>query len=116
MNYLLTKNSFRHVSWNGHPNHSIKCDYLATEHNIPAVLRVSVLFQEELGDNVMLRKLSECSRFQMNKTNPPHVQFFRKPVYTTMALLSFLGNQQLHVVVRKPEDRCTLLRFFVFST
>jgi hypothetical protein len=41
----------------------------------------------------------------MNNTNPPHVQFFKKPVYTTMALLSFLGTQELNVVVRNPDDR-----------
>jgi hypothetical protein len=41
----------------------------------------------------------------MNNTNPPHVQFFKKPVYTTMALLSLLGNQELQAVVRMPDDR-----------
>jgi hypothetical protein len=51
----------------------------------------------------------------MNNTNPPHVQFFKKPVYTTMALLSLLGNQELQAIVRKPEDRYRQT-FFVSST
>jgi L-iduronidase len=49
------------------------------------------------------------ARFQMNNTNPPHVQFFKKPVYTTMALLSFLGTQELHVAIRNPDDRLSVL-------
>lgn len=28
----------------------------------------------------------------MNDTFPPHVQFFKKPVYSAMALLSLLGR------------------------
>ncbi|XP_028135858.2 alpha-L-iduronidase [Diabrotica virgifera virgifera] len=32
------------------------------------------------------------ARFQMNTTTPPHSQFIKKPVYSLMALLSFLGN------------------------
>ncbi|XP_021935805.1 alpha-L-iduronidase isoform X2 [Zootermopsis nevadensis] len=49
------------------------------------------------------------ARFQMNETNPPHVQFIRKPVYTTMALLSFLGNQELRMVVKNPDYRLSVL-------
>lgn len=49
------------------------------------------------------------ARFQMNNTNPPHAQFFKKPVYTTMALLSLLGNQELQAVVRMPDDRLSVL-------
>jgi hypothetical protein len=41
----------------------------------------------------------------MNNTNPPHAQFFKKPVCTTMALLSLLGNEELQAVVRMPDDR-----------
>lgn len=48
----------------------------------------------------------------MNETNPPHVQFIRKPVYTTMALLSFLGNQELRMVVKNPDYRYASLRVF----
>jgi hypothetical protein len=33
------------------------------------------------------------------------VQFIKKPVYTTMALLSLLGKQELKAIVRKPDDR-----------
>ncbi|CAG2189496.1 IDUA [Mytilus edulis] len=35
------------------------------------------------------------ARFQMNNTNPPHVQFVRKPVHSVMSLLSLHGDQQL---------------------
>ncbi|XP_056642505.1 alpha-L-iduronidase isoform X2 [Diorhabda sublineata] len=32
------------------------------------------------------------ARFQVNTTTPPHNQFIKKPVYSLMALLSFLGE------------------------
>jgi len=37
------------------------------------------------------------ARFQMNSTDPPHVQFIRKPIYSVMALMSFVGGQQIQV-------------------
>ncbi|XP_078396513.1 alpha-L-iduronidase isoform X3 [Cetorhinus maximus] len=37
------------------------------------------------------------ARFQMNNTNPPHVQMVRKPVLTIMGLLALLGEKQLEV-------------------
>ncbi|XP_069684325.1 alpha-L-iduronidase isoform X2 [Periplaneta americana] len=49
------------------------------------------------------------TRFQMNHTNPPHVQFFKKPVYVTMALLSLLGTRQLDVEILTPDDRLSVL-------
>uniref|UniRef100_A0A673HTA7 Alpha-L-iduronidase n=1 Tax=Sinocyclocheilus rhinocerous TaxID=307959 RepID=A0A673HTA7_9TELE len=33
------------------------------------------------------------ARFQINNTNPPHVQLLRKPVLTVMGLLALLGNE-----------------------
>lgn len=36
------------------------------------------------------------TRFQINNTNPPHSQFIKKPVYSLMALLSFLGDEIVH--------------------
>lgn len=41
------------------------------------------------------------ARFQMNNTEPHHVQFIRKPVYSAMGLLSYLGETQLAVKVGK---------------
>ncbi|GAB1597351.1 alpha-L-iduronidase-like [Argonauta hians] len=41
------------------------------------------------------------ARFQMNNTKPPHVQFVRKPVYTAMVLLGYLGNRELKVNITK---------------
>ncbi|XP_062827618.1 alpha-L-iduronidase isoform X2 [Anolis carolinensis] len=35
------------------------------------------------------------ARFQMNNTNPPHVQMVRKPVLTVMGLLALLGEEQI---------------------
>ncbi|XP_043917055.1 alpha-L-iduronidase [Protopterus annectens] len=35
------------------------------------------------------------ARFQMNNTNPPHVQMVRKPVLTVMGLLALLGEKQI---------------------
>lgn len=35
------------------------------------------------------------ARFQMNNTNPPHVQFVKKPVHSVMSLLSLLGDKQV---------------------
>lgn len=32
------------------------------------------------------------ARFQVNNTQPPHVQLIRKPVLTVMALLALLGD------------------------
>ena len=33
----------------------------------------------------------------MNTTDPPHVQYVRKPVHTVMGLLAKLGEKQLQV-------------------
>ena len=41
------------------------------------------------------RTLLAC--FQVNTTEPPHVQFIRKPIYSVMALLSFVGGEQIQV-------------------
>ncbi|KAJ9588107.1 hypothetical protein L9F63_018534, partial [Diploptera punctata] len=49
------------------------------------------------------------ARFQMNRTEPPHVQFFKKPVYTTMALLSLLGNQEMAVTIKHPDNRLSVV-------
>ncbi|KAF5299483.1 hypothetical protein FQR65_LT01064 [Abscondita terminalis] len=35
------------------------------------------------------------ARFQMNNTNPSHIQFIKKPAYSVMGLLSLLGNEYL---------------------
>ncbi|XP_068083307.1 alpha-L-iduronidase isoform X2 [Anabrus simplex] len=45
------------------------------------------------------------ARFQMNNTVPPHIQFFRKPVYMTMGLLSFLEQTELRVSIKHWRDR-----------
>ncbi|PSN39547.1 Alpha-L-iduronidase [Blattella germanica] len=45
------------------------------------------------------------ARFQMNNTNPSHIQFFKKPVYTMMSLLSLLGTQELNVTILDPDSR-----------
>jgi len=37
------------------------------------------------------------ARFQVNSTDPPHIQFIRKPIYSAMALLSFVDDEQIHV-------------------
>ncbi|PNF23475.1 hypothetical protein B7P43_G07722 [Cryptotermes secundus] len=68
----------------------------------------------ELAHNISimypsLRRIPLANEFQMNNTNPPHVQFFKKPVYTAMALLSLLGNQELQAAVRMPDDRLSVL-------
>eukprot|EP00079_Xenopus_tropicalis_P010539 XP_002935502.2 PREDICTED: alpha-L-iduronidase isoform X1 [Xenopus tropicalis] len=39
------------------------------------------------------------ARFQMNNTNPPHVQMVRKPVLTVMGFLALLGEVQISTEV-----------------
>ncbi|NP_001087031.1 alpha-L-iduronidase L homeolog [Xenopus laevis] len=39
------------------------------------------------------------ARFQMNNTNPPHVQMVRKPVLTVMGFLALLGEVQMFTEV-----------------
>uniref|UniRef100_A0A673HTT7 Alpha-L-iduronidase n=1 Tax=Sinocyclocheilus rhinocerous TaxID=307959 RepID=A0A673HTT7_9TELE len=39
------------------------------------------------------------ARFQINNTNPPHVQLLRKPVLTVMGLLALLGETQVQAEV-----------------
>ncbi|OXB72839.1 UNVERIFIED_CONTAM: hypothetical protein H355_012629 [Colinus virginianus] len=43
------------------------------------------------------------ARFQMNNTNPPHVQMVRKPVLTVMGLLALLGEKQIFAEVNSSE-------------
>ncbi|XP_030647534.1 alpha-L-iduronidase [Chanos chanos] len=40
------------------------------------------------------------ARFQVNSTQPPHVQFLRKPVLTAMGLLALLGETQVEAQVK----------------
>lgn len=35
------------------------------------------------------------ARFQINNTHPPHNQFIKKPIYTTMGLLALMGDEFL---------------------
>lgn len=51
------------------------------------------------------------ARFQMNNTKPAHVQFIRKPIYSVMGLLSYLGETQLKANLGKVFF--FLLRFFL---
>nr|XP_020662724.1 alpha-L-iduronidase [Pogona vitticeps] len=44
------------------------------------------------------------ARFQMNNTNPPHVQMVRKPVLTVMGLLALLGEEQVSAKIYSPES------------
>lgn len=41
------------------------------------------------------------ARFQVNNTQPPHVQLIRKPVLTVMGLLALLGDSKIKVYVFK---------------
>ncbi|XP_061763127.1 alpha-L-iduronidase-like isoform X2 [Nerophis ophidion] len=41
------------------------------------------------------------ARFQVNNTQPPHVQFIRKPILTVMGLLALLGETQVLAQVVK---------------
>ncbi|NXU55522.1 IDUA iduronidase, partial [Turnix velox] len=47
------------------------------------------------------------ARFQMNNTNPPHVQMVRKPVLTVMGLLALLGEKQIFAEVKSSEAKLT---------
>lgn len=44
------------------------------------------------------------ARFQMNNTNPPHTQFFQKPVYAVMGLLAVLGEKQAQATLSDTEE------------
>lgn len=45
----------------------------------------------------------------MNNTNPPHVQFFKKPVYSVMSLLSLLGVDYLQEKITSPDPLISIL-------
>ena len=45
----------------------------------------------------------------MNHTHPPHNQFIKKPVYTVMGLLSFLGDGWLQADVNPQDPLLTVL-------
>jgi L-iduronidase len=49
------------------------------------------------------------ARFQMNHTDPPHNQFIKKPVYTAMGLLSFLGDEYLNREINSTDPLLTVL-------
>ncbi|XP_053146576.1 alpha-L-iduronidase isoform X2 [Hemicordylus capensis] len=44
------------------------------------------------------------ARFQMNNTQPPHVQMVRKPVLTVMGLLALLGEEQVSANIDSHES------------
>lgn len=46
---------------------------------------------------MFLTSADDSVRFQMNNTNPPHIQFIKKPVYIVMGLLSLLGDECVEV-------------------
>ncbi|KAJ8880530.1 hypothetical protein PR048_017000 [Dryococelus australis] len=54
-------------------------------------------------------------RFQMNDSSTPHTQFFLKPVYMVMALMSLLEDTQLSVTISPPDDR-QVTHFLSIST
>lgn len=45
----------------------------------------------------------------MNNTNPPHIQFIKKPVYTVMGLLSLLGDECVEVDTEISDPLITIL-------
>ncbi|XP_077737810.1 alpha-L-iduronidase isoform X3 [Canis aureus] len=49
----------------------------------------------------MVVKRTLTARFQVNDTEPPHVQLLRKPVLTAMALLALLDGRQLWAEVSR---------------
>ena len=48
------------------------------------------------------------ARFQVNTTDPPHVQFIRKPVYTVLGLLALLGDVRVKADIGNHENLGTL--------
>ncbi|XP_049827475.1 alpha-L-iduronidase isoform X6 [Schistocerca gregaria] len=52
---------------------------------------------------------SLLARFQMNATTPPHQQFFQKPVYAVMGLLSLLGKTEMRSTLLEPDKKFFLL-------
>lgn len=38
----------------------------------------------------------------MNNTDPPHIQFVKKPIYTAMGLLSLLGDEYMDAEISDP--------------
>lgn len=55
----------------------------------------------------------------MNNTKPSHNQFFKKPVYTAMTLLSFLGDKFLasnNTIFTKSNNEICFLKVFVNDT
>ncbi|XP_049812233.1 alpha-L-iduronidase isoform X1 [Schistocerca nitens] len=49
------------------------------------------------------------ARFQMSATTPPHQQFFQKPVYAVMGLLSLLGKAEMRSRLLEPDKKVFLL-------
>ncbi|XP_049961209.1 alpha-L-iduronidase [Schistocerca serialis cubense] len=52
---------------------------------------------------------SLLARFQMSGTTPPHQQFFQKPVYAVMGLLSLLGKAEMRSRLLEPDKKVFLL-------
>lgn len=50
------------------------------------------------------------ARFAMNRTNPPHVQFIRKPVHAALGLLASLGYSASSVMSFAKEMECLITR------
>jgi len=51
------------------------------------------------------------ARFQVNSTDPPHVQFIRKPIYSVMALMSFVGGEQIQVKPAQSEYLSVIVNY-----
>ncbi len=56
------------------------------------------------------------ARFQVNNTQPPHVQLIRKPVLTVMGLLALLGERLFPVEWLVQLFRMLLLHLSVFGS
>jgi len=54
------------------------------------------------------------ARFQVNETDLPHFQFIRKPIYSIMALMAFVGGNQVRVKQTTP-CKCLLVAIHCFN-
>ncbi|XP_063222250.1 alpha-L-iduronidase isoform X2 [Bacillus rossius redtenbacheri] len=107
---------WRGARWRGDSRYAAMVARGVARHQDYAVRRLGLPFQLVSNDNgflssypLVFSQRTLAARFQMNNTSPPHSQFFLKPVYVVMALLSLLGDAQLSVDVSPPDDRLAVL-------
>ncbi|KAB0799443.1 hypothetical protein PPYR_07323 [Photinus pyralis] len=106
----VLSNWSRSLDWRGDVRYAAMIAKIVIDFYKELVVKMEIPVQLLSFDNGFLNynpyfftQRTLLARFQMNNTNPTHIQFIRKPAYSVMGLLSLLGDEYLKENVTPPD-------------